>query len=211
LIQVDLDAFQSPSGSRILAYLDFLATPGQDSAIVPMRASNLLATQKGGIVITNGTSYHGRLIIVGEQPLLVMNRTPEPILTLYGKPGTPYVIEHSTNLSEELAWSTFTQVNMSGRHAQFAVPSTSLAEAFYRAYEPIESAPSMQVYEQNAAELTLRVFGHPGSMYEVRTATSLAPNQSWMPFMVISLTNVWHEITWKKEGEPARYFQTIEH
>jgi hypothetical protein len=126
-------AGQSLAGTQQLARLHFTAPAGQGSAIVPLVfAGATVARQQSGLapsLLLNS----GRAVIVNGQPLLEAAGGVPPVLTLYGKTGTNYVIEATANPANAASWTPWQTVTLSNISGTYLVPGTNGPLIFYRA------------------------------------------------------------------------------
>jgi hypothetical protein len=98
-------------GSNEIAQLNFMANPGQRSAAVPLDLMPFDATRADGVLLTKRPAQPGRVVIVGEEALLEVSRSPMGTrnLVLYGKPSVSYLVEYTTNLSNP-AWTSLATI-----------------------------------------------------------------------------------------------------
>ena len=110
-VRFNLNGSGPVANSRTLGLLNFFATTNGYSAIVPLRLSGLSAQTIGGATVNLGAGNDGRVIIVERQPVLTLQNPLAPLLTLYGTPGSSYVIESEPNLASS-AWTTWQGVTL---------------------------------------------------------------------------------------------------
>jgi hypothetical protein len=126
-------AGQFLQGTQLLANLAFTAVPGPGSAFVPLPLSNLVATRSDGSLVPDVAGGVGQAVVLGAAPLLDLPHGSPPALTLYGQPGTTYVLDYRTDLASAAPWVSWTQAVLSARSAQFASPFSNVPSLFYRA------------------------------------------------------------------------------
>jgi len=135
--------FAVQSGPALLGALP-LGTIGMhvlsagDSAFAPLVANNVSATELDSTPVAPGFGQAGRVVLVGPQPLLEVSLTNSfnPLVTLYGNPGSNYVLLAANSLSAQAPWISFTNLTMGGT-VQLINPGP-LADkmVFFRAYRP---------------------------------------------------------------------------
>jgi hypothetical protein len=119
-----------PSPS-VLGTIGFTALPG-DSAFVPAAATNIIGIQSGGSLVGNINSLPGQITIVGFHPLLssALGGNSMITLTLFGTPGSNYVMAYSTNLAST-NWQTEGSVLLSNVQQSISIPATN-ANMYFR-------------------------------------------------------------------------------
>jgi len=100
-------------GSNEIAQLNFTACPSRHSVAVPLNLMPFVATRADGVVLTNRPAQFGRVVIVGQEPLLEVSRGPVGTrdLILYGKPSVSYLVQCTTNLSNA-AWTSLATITL---------------------------------------------------------------------------------------------------
>ncbi len=125
---------QTLSGTQLVARLHFNATPGQGSAFValPMNSVSGARSQPGlapGVVLNSG-----RAVVVNGQALLEAASASPALLTVYGKPGTNYVIETTATPATPASWTTWQLLALTNiTETVPAIPITNSPLIFYRA------------------------------------------------------------------------------
>lgn len=91
-------------GTQQVAWLHFSTVSNQTSAFVYLNLDNTVGQQPDGTEVRNFAAQSGRLVIIGEQPLLeaIPGANGQHEVILYGKPGGTYTI-HSTPVLEPAA------------------------------------------------------------------------------------------------------------
>jgi hypothetical protein len=119
-----------PSPS-LLGTIGFTALPGE-SAFVPVAATNIIGIQTGGGEVGNITSLPGQITVVGLHPLLgsVPSGNSMITLTIYGNPGSNYVMAYSTNLAST-NWQTEASVLLTNVQQNISIPATN-AHMYFR-------------------------------------------------------------------------------
>ncbi|RME96450.1 MAG: hypothetical protein D6766_00670, partial [Verrucomicrobia bacterium] len=178
------------AGLRTLAQLNFTARPDATSALIPVRFTDIVGLKRDGSAITNATGRPGRIILVRRAPVLLGAAAPEPSLTIYGRPGTNYVLEVTTNLASGV-WHPVGEVQLGGR--QFTVNGLDAhgPRAFFRVREgfllktasmeagSMDGPPPRLAIEQDAGSAFTLVFPGMNGLYELLTTTNLGPGCIW--------------------------------
>jgi hypothetical protein len=122
-------------GEHRLADLRFTAVAGQTSAFVPLLINEVAAWTTNGTLVGNTVGVAGQLVVIGEQPLLeaMLSTNGQRILILYGRPGTNYIIEATTDLANPLGWqSASPSIGMSNLVQVVDAPTNAGPIIFYR-------------------------------------------------------------------------------
>jgi hypothetical protein len=122
-------------GTQQVAWLHFTAVSNQTSAFVPLRLHDPVGLQPDGTEVRNFAPQAGRVVVVGEEPLLEALRTTngQVEIILYSRVGLTNVVETTVQLPVEGAWPPFVEIvatNLFNRLPSFA-PGNQ--QRFYRA------------------------------------------------------------------------------
>jgi hypothetical protein len=179
----------SPGNLRILAQLGFLALPQTHSVIVPLGLSQLSGTQADGSAAAKPGTVNGRVFVIGKEPLLDAWLEPDfsRKLTLYGKPGSSYEIDFTTNLLGG-HWQFGWHWPMTNTFAAFDAHD-ALRQVFYRAEEFSANPPILELNSHAPTNVVLLLYGQNGTNYAIMTGTNLAGTASWTPLVGFTLTN----------------------
>jgi hypothetical protein len=123
-------------GTQQVAWLHFTAISNQSSAFVRLQLDDIVGYQPDGTPVQNFAPQAGRLVIVGEEPLLeaVVNTNLQPAVILYGKPASDYVIETRTNFVAGRWATAVTNISVGGElWLQMPAPVSTSSVNFYRA------------------------------------------------------------------------------
>jgi hypothetical protein len=174
-------------GNQPLAQLNFTTVAGQSSAFVAFAPQSLQAQRGDGSSVANIVVQPGRVVIVGNEPLLESSIGPGPSrnLALYGKPWSSYEIQYSTDLSNPAGWRDLMPVPMTNLMQMIYGLDSSKSIVFYRAYEFTTLQPILEPGPNH--ELVL--YGTPWSAYELDYATSLNFPIAWNLGYRVPLTN----------------------
>jgi hypothetical protein len=192
-------------GNQPLAQLTFNAVAGQSSAFVPFAPQSFQAQRGDGSAVANIVSQPGRVVIVGNEPLLESSIGPGPSrnLALYGKPWSSYKIQYSTDLSNPAGWTDLTAVAMTNLMQMIYGLDPSKNIVFYRAYEFTSLQPILERGPGN--ELVL--FGMPWSAYELDYATSLNFPIAWNVAYHVPLTNSFQFLSPISSSSPFVFYR----
>ncbi len=113
-----------------LASLGFQALPNVISAFVHLRPIELLGEQTSGDILTNGLALDGRVVVIGDDPLLEAVKGSPQQLVLWSTPAGSYLIEVVSTL--DAVWQPFQTVISSTPRTLVPVPE-NVTTTFYRA------------------------------------------------------------------------------
>ena len=118
----------------VLATLEFRAAANQTSAFVPLRVLDLSARQPSADAVAATLPVDGRVTVIAIESLLeaTVSGNGQRSLTLYGVPGSPYVIQSTGNYID---WQTFRQGTLTDFLKPIDVAPSSPA-IFYRVVQP---------------------------------------------------------------------------
>jgi RHS repeat-associated protein len=123
-------------GTQQVAWLHFTTISNQSSAFVRLQLDNIVGYQPDGTAVQNFAPQSGRLVIIGEEPLLeaMLNTNRHPAMILYGKPASGYAIQTRTNFVAG-PWATAVTNLTVGTELLLQLPTPASASAvnFYRA------------------------------------------------------------------------------
>jgi hypothetical protein len=153
----------------------------------------------------------GRTVAISREPLLEMvsGSVHEPVLLLYGRPGTNYMVKWRTNLVSQPSWSSGWEVFMTNVVQTMDIGTTSGPVAFYRAVEMRNDAPTISLAAVGTGVFSLTLGGQPGEHYTIQTANSLVPGTPWVTVTSVTLTNAAQIILWTNTGDIARFFRAV--
>jgi RHS repeat-associated protein len=189
----------------------FSTLANQSSAFVPLVVTNLVGRKPSGTVVANAFGYPGRVVVIGRQPLLeaFLSTNGEPMLVLYGNPGTNYVVEYRTTLQSGAPWAEYARVTLTNLSVTLPARQTAAPLVVYRACEATAGRPSLHVSDSVGPVYSFILFGKAGSQYVIQTATNLGPTVWWSSMKTLTLTNSMQSFDWTNQGERARYFRAF--
>jgi hypothetical protein len=119
-LSFDLSPDQVLQGPTNVAELCFSARVQQTSAFVPLLVTDVVGLKPGSNVVANAYGYPGRVVVIGNEPLLEAGTGAdgEPFLLLYGRPGARYVIESNADVANVATWQevcTVTPITLAHR------------------------------------------------------------------------------------------------
>jgi hypothetical protein len=105
-------------------------------------------------------------------------------LTLFGKPGSAYVIQSSTAVGRPTTWSSVTKFPLSTPFAK--IPVANMGTVFFRAGEIFASPPLMNVVRNADGSADITLFGRAGYAYLLQSAPMANPDL-WRTLQRIAL------------------------
>lgn len=122
-------------GTRQVAWLHFTTVPDLPSAFVDLRLEDMVGEQPGGQTVRNFAPQAGRLVIIGEEPLLEagFNESGEVQLTLYGEPQSECTIEAVPDLQGAAPWGSVHETTLLDLYESLVIPDTSAPQLYFRA------------------------------------------------------------------------------
>ncbi len=120
-----------------VARLTFTAHSNQISAFLPVPVENLSVKRPSGLSLDVSSTYHGRVIVVGEQPILEALRleSGKQTVMMYGHTNTTYRLESTPNLRLAF-WPNWIQVSLTNISQKIDnIPVYVGNNRFYRARE----------------------------------------------------------------------------
>lgn len=123
-------------GTQQVAWLYVTAITNQHSAFVPVALFDLLGVQPGGVVVSNLFAQAGRVVVVGEEPLLEASRTTNGLVQadLYAPPGATVRVEWASQLpTGPGGWNLLTQTNLTTLSTLLSPVPANTPMRFFRA------------------------------------------------------------------------------
>lgn len=208
-IRIELSAVagQTLQGNRQVAMLHCVSRSDQPSAFVTVLPRSVQGRNFNGAPVGNVAAQAGRIVLVGEEPLLeaFWSARGERSLMLYGKPWASYAIETATSPSRP-AWTFLLRAPMTNLVQEFRSLDTNQMVVFYRALEFSANPPLLEAgLSGRSRELLL--FGEAGARYTLQTATNLSGVVRWNPRLALSLTNSFQRLTNLGSAEPTVFYR----
>jgi hypothetical protein len=105
------------------------------SAVVPLTISGVQARKADGTLIQDVGSRSGRLLILGDKPLLqAVLEDSTPMLLLYGVPGVTNTVESSVSLRATNTWQPVWQAVVTNFVDRIPPPMGTNTTLFFRAW-----------------------------------------------------------------------------
>jgi hypothetical protein len=125
------------SGTQQLARLHFTAPIGQSSAFVPLMLSGVTGQRAQAGLAPTVLANQGRVVVVNGQPLLDANLDSigARTLTLYGLPGTNYLIQTSSVPASPASWGPWRSITLTNLLQTTEANAATNGVIFYRARE----------------------------------------------------------------------------
>ena len=127
---------QSLIGTQQVAWLNFTTVSNQSSAFVRLEFTDLVGRMADGTPVANFAPQSGRVVVIGEEPLLEMvhGTNGQPWLYLYGKPASGYTLETLPDLRAG-TWQTAMPglAITTNLWLDFPPPGSASREHYYRA------------------------------------------------------------------------------
>ena len=183
-----LDPTAGLLGTNLLARLTFVTAPG-GSAVAPLTVSQPAGLGADGQPVQKPTAESGRIIIVGQQPVLEPMLAPDltRALGLYGQPGASYGIQYSFNPANPAGWIDLIHVPMTNLFEIIPGLAVNGPQVFYRAYQLVATTPILE-WSPPGQNQTLLAYGVPGLQYSLQYSTNLSSGV-WYPLSSYNLTN----------------------
>jgi hypothetical protein len=126
---------QSLIGTQQVAWLSFTAVSNQSSAFVRLEFMDLVGRMADGTPVANFAPQSGRVVAVGEEPLLecLLGTNGRPALFLYGKPGWNCDVQSRTTLEPAAPWQFHLQRTMADLFHTFELAPATHRTQFFRA------------------------------------------------------------------------------
>ena len=108
-------AGQAP-GASSLGTISVQCLATGDSTFAPLTINSIVATASDSMQVGSVFGSPGRLALIGAQPILeaTLTNAANPVLTLYGNPGSNYCIMSATSLSQPITWTPLTNFVLTG-------------------------------------------------------------------------------------------------
>ena len=126
---------QGLQGNHLIGEINFVGTASR-STFIPLLVDNITALRDTGVPIPRALAGTGRVVVVGNEPLLeaIMTTNHQRLLVLYGEPGNGYVVQTSTSLEVPMQWQTAWQGSLTNLSLTIQAPGNTNGSIYYRAY-----------------------------------------------------------------------------
>jgi len=205
-------AGQQFSGAKPLGQLAFTAVAGQASAFVPLTVTGVAATKPDTSAVSQIISQSGRVVVVGQEPLLEALRALDGSrrLQLYARSNATYTIEYANTLSGGNGWTSWLHVPMTNLLATFQPSQPMTPSVFYRAYEYWADPPVLEAQLAADGTRSLRLLGKPGASYAVEYQTGLTGGGGWQLWLRLPLTNSFTTLQPPQPAAPSVFYRAYE-
>jgi hypothetical protein len=119
-------------GTQQVAWLHFTTVSNRSSAFVNLNLDNTVGQHPDGTEVRNFAARSGQLVIIGEEPLLEagFGENGQPVVNLYSKPGSGYMVETTAELNG--LWTTNQTTTLTELWKALVVPGNA-SQQLYRA------------------------------------------------------------------------------
>ena len=152
--------------------LEYSTNAGPGSVWTRLRpiAVTQLATPVSGLGGAFSQIFYRAVEFNADPPYIEANRNPDGsrYLTLFGKPGSGYVIESSRALRTPTIWSSVTNVPLSMPFTN--IPVADQGMVFFRVGEIFGSPPAINLVRNADGSADITLFGRAGYAYLLRSA-----------------------------------------
>jgi RHS repeat-associated protein len=167
-------------GTQQVAWVYVTAASNQHSAFLKVKLYDSVGSLPDGTLVTNLNEQLGRVVVIGEEPLLEIFTTTnrQPSLTLYGKAVSGYSIEWRTNLLAGKWLPVLTNLTIPANlFLNLNAPPAVGPKNYYRAKRiGAVLAPRIQGLARVAGTNVLLSFsGVSGQSYRVQVTPTLSP------------------------------------
>jgi hypothetical protein len=132
-----LQTGQALQGASVIGSICLETLPGR-SAFVPLVFTSFAATTSGNTPATVYTAQGGRVVVVGNQPLLEASAgaNSSRTLILYGTPGQSITLLSTTNLSKPNSWTTYGAVTLTNLFQTVSLGGATNPAQFFQVVQP---------------------------------------------------------------------------
>jgi hypothetical protein len=202
---------QSIRGSNILAQLHFGTMADQSSAFLPLSLANITARQPDGSAVGTTFTRDGRVVIIGEQPLLDLVPSGEALrLRLFARAGDTYDLESASAVTGP--WAKATRVRFVGREMNWLPPFDAGMDGtgFYRLVGVDVSESFFEIRQHDATGMDVIFYGERGRTFDLETTDRLGLGSVWTMFQTQSMTNTFHEFRLNVPASETRFLRARE-
>ncbi len=202
-----------PTGRQQLADLCFRVESSQPSGIVPLRVLEGSASRlDGAAALAASPGPEGKIVVIGREPFLEASLAADGTqgLTLYGHPGTTYVIEYTTDIAADVWHRLPGRILLNSVSSPVRDLPQNLPKVFYRAAEYDGEPPALEGALDPDGTPRLILFGKPGTVYLLQYATSLSSTIEWVTLQSVTLTNSYQPLKVSGPASGALFFRLID-
>lgn len=123
--------------STQLANLNFSTRADQNSIMVSIFVTDIIAEKADGKIIQPAFATTGKVLLVGTNPFLEASILPDRRrqLTIYGKPGFTYQVQSASKITIPMKWNPVGEITLNGINGVFQLPAEPGDVVFYRVVE----------------------------------------------------------------------------
>jgi hypothetical protein len=182
---------QSIRGSNVLAQLQLGSVAPQSSAFLPLPLSNITARQPDGSVVGTTFARAGRVVMIGDQPLLELMRGSNGLtLRLFARPGDAHDLERTTGLGG--TWDQAERLRFHERELQRPLSAGVSGTAFYRLASVAVSPPFFEILSADETGMDVALYAPRGMTFDLESTSNL--NLPWGLRQTQPMTNQFHEL-----------------
>jgi len=150
--------------------------------------------------------------VIGREPFLEASLAADGTqgLTLYGHPGTTYVIEYTTDIAADVWHRLPGRILLNSVSSPVRDLPQNLPKVFYRAAEYDGEPPALEGALDPDGTPRLILFGKPGTVYLLQYATSLSSTIEWVTLQSVTLTNSYQPLKVSGPASGALFFRLID-
>ena len=201
------DPLRPLTGQFPLGELLFQTAPDAPSAHVRIRAESVRGQRPNGDDPARGHATHGRLVVVGTQPVLEIGyEGAVPVFRLFAEPGHAYGIERQALFAPGEGWETMrTVVPESVESVLGDLP----AAGFYRATLDQTAPPVLAAIRRPDRSLAVVVTGPSHGSWILEQADAVTPLAVWTRAAAVDLTHgAWtHTIASDTGAIPMQWYR----
>jgi hypothetical protein len=207
-VSFTLPAASALGGPTNVGQLSFTAVSNQSSAFVSLLVTNVYGFKPDGTNLAKAYGPSGRVVVVGKEPLLegALSTNRNLLLTLYGKPGSTYLISDKTSVLGT-NWVAEWHLPMTNIAQTFQLDTTR-PQVFYRAEEFFADPPLLELAGRST-NLVLLLYGRAGTNYVVRATTNVADPLSWISLTNFTLTNSFLFLDAGRPTNQAQFYRIL--
>ena len=175
----------------MLAQFQFGSVSNQTSAFLMLPLSNVGARQPDGTVVGTTFTRNGRVVMIGEQPLLEMTRSANDTanLRLFSRPGVAHDLQQAPQPTG--AWTVLERLRFPGREKQVPLGVDAGGMAFFRLASVDVSTPFLEILSSDGSGMDVAFYATRGLTFDLQTRGDLT--LPWNTWRTQAMTNSFHE------------------
>ncbi len=195
--------------NQTLLRVGFVADNSNASGSANVRATNVVAIRSDAVSVPNTAGRAGRVVLIGDQPVLVALSTPERTVTVYGRPNLCVRLQSAPTLVNP-TWTDVGVYTLTGSSLSVPLGAAAGPMIFYRAIlcdDP--SVPFLVLRVEPNHSGTLVLSGQPGVQYLIERRNSLQPGSTWAPLTNLTLNSTTGLIPGLNLTNAAQYYRAV--